>query len=319
MWHAFTLPISLRELVRRTWREIGDDNCLGLAAQLAYYFVLALFPALIVIVAIGSYFPRSTLYDVLGTLGRFAPAEVVSLVRTQLDAILAAEQGGLLTVGVLGALWSSSAALTAIIDALNRAYDITESRAWWKVRLLAIVLTEGLSVFILTAFALVVAGPELAQAAVGWLGISQIVAWVWRVVQWPLVFGLVAFGIACIYYFAPDADQDWFFLTPGSVLATVLWLLASLGFRFYVQNFGDYNATYGALGAAAILLLWLYVSSLAILIGAEVNAEIEHASPLGKDPGEKRPGERRRLWAFIRRPRAGMPSAVRGRETIAAP
>jgi membrane protein len=200
----------------------------------------------------------------------------------------------LLTVGVLGALWSSSAALTAIIDTLNRAYDLEETRPWWKVRLLGMALTIGLAAFILTAFTLVVAGPELARLAADRLGLAQAVASVWAVAQWPIVFLLVAFGVALIYYFAPDADQDWAFITPGSALATGLWLLASLGFRFYVQNFGDYNATYGALGAAVLLLLWLYVSGLAILVGAELNSEIEHASPRHQDSPRRR-GQRPRL------------------------
>ena len=292
MFKAFRIPLSWRELLARTWREINDDNCLGLAAQLAYYFILALFPALIVVVAIASFFPPSALREVLSALAPFTPPEALALIRTQLDAILASEQTGLLTVGVLGALWSSSAALTAIIDTLNRAYDLDETRPWWKVRLLGIALTVGLAVFILTAFTLVVAGPELARWVTDRLGFAAEVATAWAVLQWPIVFLLVAFGVALIYYFAPDADQDWAFITPGSTLATVLWLVASLGFRFYVQNFGDYNATYGALGGAVLLLLWLYVSGLAVLIGAELNSEIEHASPRR---GERTPDGRRRL------------------------
>jgi membrane protein len=198
-------------------------------------------------------------------------------------------------MGVLGALWSSSAALTAIIDTLNRAYDLDESRPWWKVRLLGIALTIGLAAFILTAFTLVVAGPELARLVADRFGLASVVATVWAVVQWPIVLLLVMFGVALIYYFAPDADQDWAFITPGSALATVLWLLASLGFRLYVQNFSDYNATYGALGAAVLLLLWLYVSGLAILVGAELNSEIEHASPRSKDARRRGPGDRPKL------------------------
>jgi membrane protein len=282
---AFRVPIPWRQLLARTWREINDDNCMGMAAQLAYYFILALFPALIVVVAIASFFPRSTLQQVMATLAPFMPPDALSLIRTQLDAILANEQGGLLTVGVLGALWSSSAALTAIIDTLNRAYDVEETRSWWKVRLLAIGLTIGLAVFILTAFALVVAGPEMAHLAADRFGLASAVATAWTVVQWPIVFLLVAFGVALTYYLAPDADQDWAFITPGSAVATVLWLAASLAFRVYVQNFSDYNATYGALGAAVLLLLWLYVSGLAVLVGAELNAEIDNART-----GRPRPG-----------------------------
>lgn len=300
MWRAFVLPIPLRELLVRTWREINADNCFGLAAQLAFYFALALFPALIFVVALASYFPRTVMDDVLAALAPIAPIEVVSLIRTQLDAILAAEQGGLLTLGVLGAVWSSSGALTAIIDALNRAYGIEESRPWWKVRLIAILLTLGLALFILAAFTLVVAGPELASRVAGWFGLSQVVALIWAVLQWPIVFALVAFAVAMTFYFAPDAEQDWVFLTPGSVVATLLWILASLGFRVYVQSFGDFNATYGALGGAMVLLLWLYVSGFVLLAGGELNAEIEHAAPAGKAPGEKHPGERRFLRAFVR-------------------
>lgn len=306
MWRAFILPISPGTLLKRTWREVNDDNCFGLAAQLAFYFALALFPALIFVVALASYFPRTVMDDVLAALRPVAPSEVVSLIRTQLDAILAAEQGGLLTIGVLGAAWSSSGALTAIIDALNRAYDVDESRAWWKVRLLAIALTIGLALFILTAFTFVVAGPEIASGLADRFGVSRAFALAWMVVQWPIVMALVAFAIAATYYFAPDVEQDWVFLTPGSVVATLLWLAASLGFRVYVQNWGDYNATYGALGGAIVLLLWLYVSGLVLLVGGELNAEIEHASPRGKNPGERRPGERRRLWAFGRSSESAM-------------
>jgi len=289
MLRAFRVPIPWRELIVRTWHEINDDNCLGLAAQLAYYFILALFPALIVVVAIASFFPRSTLQQVIATLAPFTPPEALSLIRTQLDSILANEQGGLLTVGVLGALWSSSAALTAIIDTLNRAYDVDETRPWWKVRLLAVGLTVGLALFILTAFALVVAGPELAHLVADRLGLASAVATAWTVAQWPLVFLLVAFGVALTYYFAPDADQDWAFITPGSAVATALWLAASLGFRVYVQNFGDYNATYGALGAAVLLLVWLYVSGLAVLVGAELNSEIENARSSRRSMGTGAP------------------------------
>ncbi len=165
------------------------------------------------------------------------------------------------------------------------------------MRLLGIALTIGLAVFILTAFTLVVAGPELARLLADRLGVASAVATVWAVVQWPIVFLLVAFGVALIYYFAPDADQDWAFITPGSALATVLWLLASLGFRFYVQNFSDYNATYGALGAAVLLLLWLYVSGLAVLVGAELNSEnrarlAARRRPSGEPPTERRASRR---------------------------
>jgi membrane protein len=192
-------------------------------------------------------------------------------------------------------LWSTSAGMMAIINTLNKAYDIEESRPWWKVRLTATALTIALAVFILVSFALVIVGPITAEKIAGWFQLTEAFVWTWWILQWPLVFVLVATAIGIVYYFAPDAEQEWVWLTPGSVLATLLWMLFSLGFKFYVANFADYNETYGAIGGVIVLLLWFYTSGLAILIGAELNSEIEHASPYGKDPGEKVPGERRRI------------------------
>jgi hypothetical protein len=125
--------------------------------------------------------------------------------------------------------------------------------------------------------------------------------WTWKILQWPVVFALACTGIAMIYYFAPDAEQDWVWLTPGSVLSTVLWLLTSLAFKYYVVNISSYAATYGALGGVMVLMLWFYLSGAAILFGAEMNAEIEHASPYGKEPGEKVPGQRRAIGSAAMR------------------
>jgi uncharacterized BrkB/YihY/UPF0761 family membrane protein len=156
-------------------------------------------------------------------------------------------------------------------------------------------------VFIVGSTVLVVAGPTLADKVAAWFHLGAAFAWTWKIVQWPLVIALVSAGIALIYYFAPDAEQDWIWITPGSLVATMLWLLVSLGFRFYVTNFGAYTETYGAVGGVIVLLLWFYLSGLAVLVGAELNAEIEHASPYGKDPGEKVPGEKKKIGARAER------------------
>jgi membrane protein len=189
-------------------------------------------------------------------------------------------------------IWSSSGALVSIISTLNAAYGITESRPLWKVRLTALALTVGMSFFIIVSIALIMAGPAFAQHLATTMHIGAAFKWTWLILQWPVVFALVATGIGLVYYFAPDADQDWVWITPGSVLATVLWVVVSLAFKLYLTYFGNYNATYGTLGAFIVLLTWFYLSGLAILVGAEMNAEIEHASPYGKSPGEKVPGER---------------------------
>jgi len=294
---------SWPDLLRRTLSELFfRDNCLALSAQLAYYFFFALFPALLVALAIASFFPLATLVDdTIRLLRPFAPPEVLSIVTDQLRKVSESDQGGLLTMGMVAAVWSSSAAMTAIIDTLNNAYDVEEGRPWWKVRLLAIALTIGGAVFILLATALVLAGPVLASYLADWWYLGAAFEWAWNVLQWPLVFGLVTAAVSLIYYFAPDVEQEWTWLVPGAVVATVLWLLATLGFKYYVVNLGSYTESYGALGAVMVLLLWFYLSGFAILIGAELNAEIEHASPGGKDPGEKVQGQKQQLGSFFRK------------------
>jgi membrane protein len=282
------VPLSGSELVRRTWREAMDDDITGLAAQLSYYFFLALFPAVLFVLAVASFFPLSNLTDDLGrSLAPFVSSQVLELIQDQMRRLANNENGGLLTVGVAGALWSSSAAIVSIVGALNRAYDIEEARPWWKVRLTAIALTVAVAVMVLVALTLVLAGPALAESIGQAIGLGSVFHWSWLILQWPLVFALVATAIGLLYYFGPDADQDWVWITPGAVAATVLWLVASVAFKIYIANFTDYNASYGTVGGVIVLLLWFYVSGLAILAGAELNAEIEHASPYGKAPGQK--------------------------------
>jgi membrane protein len=290
------VPLSWPVLFKRTFSEVIADDVLNLAAQQAYYFFFALFPALLALISIASFFPIHNLVDETVTLlGRVAPDAVLKIIAEQIGKISQGNAVGILTVAFFFTLWSSSSAVVSMCSTLNTAYDITESRPWWRVRLTAIALTFGLAMFILLSMTLVVAGPALAEKTAAAFGLGPVFEWTWKIAQWPLVFLLVVTACAFVYYFAPDAEQDWVWITPGAVLATVLWVLISLGFRFYVTNFSNYNETYGAIGGVMVLLLWFYVSGIALLIGAELNAEIEHASPYGKDPGEKVPGEKRKL------------------------
>jgi len=292
----FEVSIGWRELLRRTIREINDDDVLNLAAQLSYYFFLALFPAVLFLLALASFFPLTHFTDdIVRTLSPITPPDVLHFLSEQMTRISNADSGGILTIGILGAAWSSSAALVAIISSLNRAYGISEGRPWWKVRLIAMTLTMGLALFLLVSFTLVLAGPTLAEYFSKVFGLGVVFEWGWKILQWPLAFVLVSSAIGLVYYFAPDAEQDWVWITPGAVVATMLWFVASLGFKVYLVRFTDYNATYGAVGGVMALLLWFYISGLAILIGAEMNSEIEHASPHGKDEGEKFPGAKKKL------------------------
>jgi membrane protein len=278
MFNGFHLVIGPVDLAKRTVREVIDDDCAGIAAQLAYYFALALFPALLFLVALASYLPYNVVNDVIAALDPIAPPEVLTIIRKQLESIVSGDATSLVTIGILGALWSSSGAMTSIVSALNRAYDIPETRPWWKVRLVSIALTVGLVLFVLLAFTLIVSGPNAGHWLANWFGLSELFDKAWFYLRWPLTFALATTGIAIVFYHAPDADQDWVWITPGSILTTILWVLFSMAFRLYVTRVGDYAATYGALAGAAILLLWLYFSGLALLIGGELNSEIEHAA-----------------------------------------
>lgn len=302
MLARFRVPIGWGELLKRTFNEIIADDILSLAAQQAYYFFFALFPALLAMISIASFFPVHNLVDeVVAMLGQFAPKDVIDIVATQMLKISESKAGGLLTLAFLFTLWSSSTAVLSMCTTLNIAYDITESRPWWKVRLIAVGLTVGLAIFVLVSMTLVVAGPGLAEQVAETMRLGAAFEWTWKIVQWPLVFLLVTTAIALVNYFAPDAKQEWVWITPGSVLATALWVAVSLGFKFYITSFGNYNETYGTIGGVMVLLLWFYLTSLAILIGAELNAEIEHASPYGKDVGEKAPGEKKAIGALAER------------------
>jgi membrane protein len=301
MLRTFDIPITWTDLLKRTAGEISKDDVLGLAAQLAYYFLLALVPAIVCVLAFTSFLPADILQGFIASLSGFAPPDVVQIMRDQLMSLNEGDNSGIFTFGLLVALWSSSAAMVGIISALNTAYDIEEARPWWKVRLTAILLTLGVAVFVVLAFALVMIGPSFIDRIASMVGLGPAFAFTWNLLRWPIALMLVALCIGLVFYYAPDAEQDWEWITPGAVLATILWLIASLGFKVYVANFADYNESYGSLGGVIVLMLWFYISAMAVLIGAELNAEIEHASPHGKDPGEKVPGQKKKLGFAAKR------------------
>ena len=266
-------------ILRRTGRAIYEDDCLGWAGELAFFWFLALFPALLFVVALASSFPVQHLIDVvLRGLARVAPGDVLVLVREQLVQIALGPPRGLLALSLLGALWSSSSAMTAIIDTLNQAYHVRERRSWWRVRLLAVVLTVVLAAFTLASVGIMLAGPTLAHQLENSLRVPPRFATLWAVAEWPIVFGLMVTALGCVYRFAPDVRRRRAWVTPGSIAATLLWMIASLGFNWYADHFGEYQKTYGAIGGVIVALLWLYPSGLAILVGAELNATIEHAA-----------------------------------------
>ena len=278
------VPLTWREMLTRTVREAWADNIFGMSAQLAYYFFFSLFPALLLLIAAASYFPQQTLINqVFMAMSDFAPPDAISIIIDQITKISAAKPASLLTFGMAAAFWSSSSAMSAVISTLNSAYDVEDGRAWWNVQCTAIALTIGVAAFILVSFGLIIAGPTMADKVAVWFHLGPAFAWTWKILQWPLVFLLVTTAISLVYYFGPNAEQEWVWVTPGSILASALWLIGSLGFRAYVANFGAYETTYGTVGGIIVLLTWFYVLGFVIIVGAEMNAEIEHASPWGRD------------------------------------
>lgn len=292
--------ISWMQLAKRVWSEVNNDRVFGRAAELSYYFLLALFPLLIFLtsvigIVLGS--GTGTRHALFSYLSRIMPPSAFQLLDTTMVEVSQASTGGKISFGILAALWAASNGMAAITDSLNAAYDVEESRPWWKQRLVAIALTIALSVLIISALLLVVAGGRIAEGVANAYGFGPAFAIAWKIIQWPVVFAFLILAFALIYYFAPDLrEQKWHWLTPGAALGVALWLLVSFGFRTYLQFFDSYSATYGSLGAVIILMLWLYFTGAAVLVGGEINSEIEHAAaekgaPDAKERGEKAPEE----------------------------
>src|SRR5438445_616013 len=289
--------LTVRELARRVWHEIDKDEVVDRAAGLAYYFLFALFPALLFLTALIGLLPIPHLLDrLMEYVSRALPMDAASVTQKTLREIVGGAHGGLLSIGVLGALWAASNGMSSIITALNAVYDVPETRPFWKRKALALGLTLLFSLFILTALILMVFGPKIGETVASWVGLGGLFTVVWNVISVPVVVVLVTIGVTVVYYLAPDAEQKFRWVTPGATLAVLLWLAMSYGLRLYVSHFADYNATYGSIGGVILLMLWLYLSGAALLLGAEINAVIEQAAAErgaadAKAEGEAVPGE----------------------------
>lgn len=282
--------ITLKELAKRVFHEVQKDSCTVYAAAMAYYLLFALFPFFLFLATLIGYLPFPELPGViLDNMQRVLPAEASRLLEDNVKSLFTNKKGGLLSLGFIMAIWTSSSALTSIMEVMNRLYDVEEGRPFWKVRLTAIGLIAVISVMLILALTLVVFGPKIGRLVTQYTDLGTLFQTVWNVALVPMILLMLVLSIALIYYFTPDVEQDWRWITPGAVFAIPIWILASLAFSFYVNNFGSYDRTYGSIGAVIILLLWLYITVFIILVGAEINAVVEHASPEGKEPGEKKP------------------------------
>jgi membrane protein len=194
-------------------------------------------------------------------------------------------------VGIVIALWTASAGVRLMMSAMNAAYDVVEGRPIWKRFPLSIFYTVGVAGMLLVAAALMVLGPQVMTWVAAQIGMEDFIVTLWTILRWPVIVILLMVAVALMYYVMPDVKQKFRFITPGSVLAVVVWIVASLGFGYYVKTFANYNAMYGSIGAIIVLLLYFYISAAVLLLGVEMNAVIDHMSTEGKHPGEKGFGE----------------------------
>lgn len=274
--------LSWRALGKRVWLEIYEGSLLMHAAALSFYFLLALFPLMLFLITILGFFAESGTdlrSQLLATLSRIVPYSASALIYTTVDEIGQNADGSKLSFGILTALWIASSGMGAISEALNAMYGVKESRSWWKVRLASIGLTIALAVLIISALLLILYGGEFGEAVTNYFNQTNDFVAIWVIAQVPVVLTFVFLTFAMIYYFAPNLyDQKWYWITPGSVIGILLWLIVSFIFRIYLRYFDTYSVTYGALGAVIVLMLWFYLTGVAILIGGKINAEIEGAA-----------------------------------------
>ena len=287
------------QIVKRAWAESKDDNVPLLAAGAAFYVFLALFPALIAAVTVyGLVADPAQVESQIGSVASGLPAEARTILTEQLSSIAEGSSRSLsfgLAASLLGAIWAASGGMANMMKAINLAYDEEETRGFLKLRAVALALTLGGVLFLAVAVGLVAVLPVVLDA----LGLEGVARYVVGAARWVGLLALVLVALAVIYRYAPDRDNPKFRWTSvGAAIATVLWIVGSVGFSLYVSNFGSYGKTYGALAGVVVLLLWLFLTSYIILLGAEVNSEMEHQTAQDTTEGPAKPmGERRAVMA----------------------
>ena len=279
--------LTWRKLLRRVWQQFWKDRVLDQSAKLSFYFLLAIFPLLIFLIALlglllqSGPVLREALHDYLAAV---VPTSTSTLIDTTLGEITRGSGAVKLSAALLFTWWSASHGMLAIIEGLNIAYEVGDSRPWWKKQLLASGLTVGCLVLI-AAVLLLILGGRLSEILASQLGYSGFIAGLWQVFQWIFLLAFVLMAFNLLYVYAPNVrHRQWHWLMPGTVVGVALWLLVSFGFQLYLSFFNQYTVTYGSIGAVIILMLWLYLSGIAILVGGEVNSEIERASAHVDEP-----------------------------------
>ena len=281
-------------VLKRTGKEFQEDNLTDWAAALTYYGVLSIFPALIVLVSVLGLIGESATQPLIDNLGSVAPGPAKDIFTSAIENLQGSSgaSGVFFVIGLAAAIWSASGYVSAFMRASNAIYDIEEGRPIWKTLPVRVGLTTLLMVLTAVSAVAVTLSGGLAREAGGLVGVGDTAVEVWNYAKWPVLLVFVSFMFAVLYWAAPNVKQPGFkWISPGSVLAVLGWVLASLAFAFYVGNFGSYNETYGALAGPIVFLVWLWISNIMILLGAEFNAELERGRAIegGMRPEDKEP------------------------------
>lgn len=256
---------------RKVLNELKKDRATGLAAQQAYYYMLALFPMMILLVAIVPYLniqPETA----INFVNKVMPPETAQIFKDNVINIISQRNGGLLTFGIIGTIWSASNGMNAFMKAMNDAFDVEETRSFIKSRLISILLTLGLILAFVVALLLPVFGRVILDLVQSIIPVPPKFELIIRVLRWVIAIAVMVGVLSLLYRIAPNKHYPWKHVIPGAIFATIIWQLISLGFSFYVSNFGNYSATYGSLGGVIVLMLWLFLTGLALVIGGEINA-----------------------------------------------
>ena len=288
-------------LGKQVVNSVSEDDLAGQSAELSYYFFLALFPLLIFLVSLLGFLASAGTHlrtDLLANLSRAVPPSASELVQKTLNEIIHSSSAGKALFGAIVALWSASSGMNAIMETLNRAYHVKETRSFVRRKLISIGLTIGTSALVLCAMVLALYGAKLADLVAAHVGLGSVLVYAWKIAQWPVLLGAMLAAFALVYYFAPNIEEPhWTWISPGAAAGLVIWLAASFALRVYLHFFNSYSSTYGSLGAVIILMLWLYLSGFALLLGGEVNSAIAHAEVEKAKQEEK---DQRRAQEFQR-------------------
>ena len=279
--------LGFLELGKRSVKAYLKDDMMTYAAALAFRMLFALFPFIIFLVALLGFLNIPGFFEwLLSQMQTVLPQQAMGRVEEVVGQVRDQGRGGLLSFGIIVALWSASIGVRSLMNGLNAAYDVEEERPAWKLYPLSIFYTIVLAAMTIVAAGLMFIGPQAIKWLAGQVGMAEAFATVWAWLRWPVTIFLLMLAVAIIYYFGPNVDQPFRFVTPGSVLAVAVWISASLGFSYYVSNFADYGATYGSLGAVIVLLFYFFISAAVLLFGAEVNAQLYHHAAEGEDAKE---------------------------------